>query len=854
MADADHRILGKIRWPLRLTWAGLLAERVTHAFWPVWSVVILTAGVLMLGLQDHVAVELVWALTVLTGVAFVFFLVRGVIRFRWPRREEALNRLDATMMGRPIQSLLDQQAIGAGDPASETLWKAHQDRMAARAAGAVPVQPNLTLTKRDPFALRYVAILALSVAMLFGTWSKVGSVTGMGPGGAGGLATGPAWEGWIEPPAYTGLPVLYLADQAGDTLEIPENSRITLRFYGELGALTLSETVSGRVGDVPPASNPAQDFRVTRAGELAIQGNGGRKWQVLLQPDNAPSVAITGTPETNVDGQMSLPFAAKDDFGIVGGSVRISLDLDAVTRRYGLVPAPEPRDPIQLDLPMPISGDRADFTELLIENFSEHPWAHLPVKFELTAVDAANQSGHSDPVTMPLPARRFFDPLAAAIIEQRRDLLWNRENASRISQIIRAISWEPEDQLFADEADYLQLRFILRRIEAYAEAGITDEQRDELAQALWDLAVKIEDGDLDDAMERMKRAQERLSEAMKNGASEQEIARLMQELRDATQDYLRQRSKQAQRDQEQADEDMQMSDNSVQMGMDDLQRMMDHIQDLIEQGRMAEAQEAMRQFQEMMENMRMAQQGGQGGRSPGDRALEELGRSLREQQGLSDQAFRDLQERFNPGANSGRGQNNQGGNGAEGTSESHEGQGSEGRGDGERTGPQGQGSLADRQQALRDELERQRGRLPGAGTEGGDAAREALKRAERAMEGAEEALRDQDLAEAIDKQAEAMEALREGIRNLGEAMAEAGQRQRGGDGQESGNAQANNRDPLGRNPGSKGGDVGTQEDLLQGEDVYRRARELLDEIRRRSGEGERPEEELDYLRRLLERF
>ena len=36
--------------------------------------------------------------------------------------------------------------------------------------------------------------------------------------------------------------------------------------------------------------------------------------------------------------------------------------------------------------------------------------------------------------------------------------------------------------------------------------------------------------------------------------------------------------------------------------------------------------------------------------------------------------------------------------------------------------------------------------------------------------------------------------------------------------------------------------------------VYRRARELLDEIRRRSGEQQRPTEELDYLRRLLERF
>jgi Flp pilus assembly CpaE family ATPase len=41
---------------------------------------------------------------------------------------------------------------------------------------------------------------------------------------------------------------------------------------------------------------------------------------------------------------------------------------------------------------------------------------------------------------------------------------------------------------------------------------------------------------------------------------------------------------------------------------------------------------------------------------------------------------------------------------------------------------------------------------------------------------------------------------------------------------------------------------------LQGEDVYRRARELLDEIRRRSGDAERPTAELEYLERLLERF
>jgi hypothetical protein len=61
------------------------------------------------------------------------------------------------------------------------------------------------------------------------------------------------------------------------------------------------------------------------------------------------------------------------------------------------------------------------------------------------------------------------------------------------------------------------------------------------------------------------------------------------------------------------------------------------------------------------------------------------------------------------------------------------------------------------------------------------------------------------------------------------------------------------RDPLGREEGTNGR-IGTDERMLQGEDVYRRARELLDEIRRRSSDQGRPDVERDYLRRLLDRF
>jgi hypothetical protein len=118
------------------------------------------------------------------------------------------------------------------------------------------------------------------------------------------------------------------------------------------------------------------------------------------------------------------------------------------------------------------------------------------------------------------------------------------------------------------------------------------------------------------------------------------------------------------------------------------------------------------------------------------------------------------------------------------------------------------------------------------------------------MDQAEDALRQNELAEAIDRQADAMNALREGMRNLGEALAQ--NEQQGGEGnQQSGITPR--QDPLGRNPGSTGR-VGSDEQLLQGEDVYRRARDLLDEIRKRSGEAERPEQERNYLRRLLDRF
>ena len=816
--------LARIARPMRLTWAGLWAERVVRAFWPLWSVALATLAVLSFGVQDHIGLEVFWLAAMTVAAGGLWALWHGLRRFAAPTRTEALVRLDSRLPGHPIAALRDTQAIGATDPASQAVWAAHRARMAARAADARAVEPDLKLASRDVYGVRYVALTALVAALLFGSVWRVASVAGMGPAGEA-VASGPAWEGWAQPPAYTGKPALYLKDVTADTLTLPAGTRIQLRFYGQTGDLVLAETVSGRT-EVPPASDAVQDFVVTQSGTLAIDGPGGRGWTIKAAADSAPTVVPDGEVGREADGRFKQPFTVADDYGITSGQVTIALDIAAVDRRHGLAADPEPVAPVVLDLPVPLSGDRTRYTETLIDDLSKHVMANLPVTMTFAVTDAADQTGTAQPLHVTLPGRRFFDPLAAALIEARRDILWARANAARTAQVLKAVTFRPED-LVRNERGYLRLRVVMRQLDA-AGAGLQVAARDAMAEELWQIALLIEEGDLESARARLERAQDRLAEAIENGASPEEIDELMTEMREALDDYMRQLAEEQQRN---PDSQTSQAEPGMTMSQDQLQQMLDELQKLMEEGRTAEAQELMEQLRQFMENMQMAQgqpgQGqGQGQGGPGQQAMRDLNQTLRDQQGLSDEAFRDLQD------------------GTEG----NEGQ--------ERGDQPGEKSLSERQQDLRDRLNAMKdGPLPGMGTEPGAEGQRQLDRAGRAMEEAERALRDGDLPGALDRQAEAMEAMRDGIRQFGEAMADA-QRQPGDpqQGRADGTADPNAQiDPLGREPGQSAR-IGSDRNMLQGEDIYRRAQNLLEEIRRRSGEQGRPEGERDYLKRLLELF
>lgn len=870
--SATEAALKRLIWPLRLTRFGMIVERAAFAFWPLWSLFFVAIAAFAFGIAEVLSQPQMWGLVGAFAIAILWALVRGLRQFRMPSRTEALDRLDRTMPGRPISTLLDHPAIGADDPASQSVWAAHVSRMAARASEARAPQPDLRLSRRDPFALRYIAASALAMALLFGTLGRVadvGEAVTLGPGSA--AASGPSWEGWVEPPLYTGLPSLYLNDIRADAFEAPAGSRISLRFYGAPGDITVETDVA----DLPVPNEPpalSQAITLERSGTLSIFApSGARSWTISMRPDTRPNVTLEGALEGEPPGQMQLSFNATDDFGVMSGTASFRLDPAAADRRFGLTIDPEPRDPLVLDLPMPFRGSRTEFTEVMVEDLAQHPFANLPVTLTLTVVDEAGQIGTTSYDVPRLPGRRFFDPLANAIIELRRDLLWNRANASRAADLLRAITYHPEDDL--DEGVYLQLRTAIRRLEAAIDS-VSGETRDQVAEILWNAAIELEDGDLGSALERLQRAQERLSEAMRQGASDEEISELMQELREAMNDYMRELAENA----EPSDgTDQPDQGERMEMSMADLDQMLRRIEELMQEGRMAEAQEMLNALQQMLENMEITQgEGGDGPQTPGQQSMQELQDTLRDQQDLSDDSFSELQEQFGgqpqgqpqPGQQQGQpGQRP----GQEGQQPGQQGQGMEGQGDqpmqrpgapqqpGDQQG-MGQGgenggmSLADRQEALRRQLEEQARRVPGTGTEDGDEAMRQLDEAGRAMDDAADALERGDLAGALDLQSDAMEALREGMSALGRALTED-------EGREPGQGQAEGamtperplQDPLGRQAGNAGS-MGSDEDMEAREEANRRARDLLDELRRRSSEQERPQIELDYLRRLLEQF
>jgi uncharacterized protein (TIGR02302 family) len=133
---------------------------------------------------------------------------------------------------------------------------------------------------------------------------------------------------------------------------------------------------------------------------------------------------------------------------------------------------------------------------------------------------------------------------------------------------------------------------------------------------------------------------------------------------------------------------------------------------------------------------------------------------------------------------------------------------------------------------------------------------DGLGEADTAMGDASGRLGEGNADGAVDSQGKALEALRKGAQSLAEAMQQGdGEGQGDGPGNRAGRQQSggSQSDPLGRPlRGREFGDDLTVK--IPGEIDVQRVRRILEELRRRLADPQRPQIELDYIERLLKDY
>jgi len=765
------------------------------------------------------------------------------------RRVEAANALLHT----PLQAQSDKP-VGKSDGFSDALWREHQKRMAEKLESLGGDLPRTGVPQRDPLGLRAAAALLFVIAFAFSFGPRGGSLEDAFRAVAFAETVPPRIDAWVTPPPYTGKAPIFLTSESSEKsalFTVPTGSDVVLRITGGNGAESVSFTDSGGVsreievagtkpeaeaGQSEPqpvapgqASAPRQfTGKLTADGVLALQSNGSEidRWAFAVMPDKPPAIRFSSDPKRAVNGALELHYEIEDDYGATSATAGFALEKAPAADAHPLYGPPE------MPLSVPRHGSK-DVAMKATRDLTEHVWAGSRVELTLSTVDDAGQEARTETKTLVLPERPFTNPLARAVVELRKIFSLDAKQKQHVVGMIDAITLRPEDT-FDNPSYYLGLMVARTRLKL---AG-TDEALRDTADYLWNMALQIEDGDLSNAEKRLRQAQEALKQALRDGASDEEIDRLMKELRQAMNEFLREFAERAARDPNLA---QQQPQPGQELSQRDLERMMDQIENLAKSGNREQAEELLSQLENMMNNLqarRQQQPGESSQQSEMREQMNRLGEIMRRQQETMNETFRMDQMQRGEGQEQQFGEQGQQGEGQQGQGQQGQGMTPEEFAEALKQLQQGQGQLQKDLEALMKGLEGM-GIQPGEGFgEAGDAMGEA-----------EGALGEADGGRAVGEQGRALEALRRGAQDMMQQMQQAMEGDQGG-ADEGGRQQNADRDPLGR-PRMTTGPQDDRSVKVPDEIDVQRARQILEAIRKRLGNALSPDIERSYLERLL---
>jgi uncharacterized protein (TIGR02302 family) len=816
--------------PLRLrllgSWLALAWERLWAKGWRTASVL---GFVLAIALMDVLPALSGWLhIMVLFGVAggVGYLVYRDLGDYRLPTWEAAQTRLEQTTEHRPLTAVQDSVAGGvAPSPFQEQLWRLHQERARTNLQKMRSFWPAPGVAARDTYTLRAGAIIALFIAVA-GSWGDFGArLTRASWPSWDDTTTGPSVKIWITPPTYTGRSPVFVewpakTDGQATKLEVPERSKMLIVVTGTPRETTA--IVDDKSLKLEKLADKSQrlEHELPRADVLEVRQRGRTlgRWDIDMIPDMPPSINFVREPREAGRWRLRLDYKARDDYGIEKVEAHI---VRQPILNADLSPMEVPTDEsIDFELTVPPFNPK-EATQPSLHDLTAHPWAGQPVLVQLIVTDQAGQKSPTGFQEVMLPERVFQHPIAKELISIRRELLAGADPKTIVPLAFRKIAAIMRDpQSFGgDPKVHLELATAKYRL-AYDEAAATNGT---LPPILWAAAVRIEDGNMAVAEQRLEEAEQALKSAMERGAPPEEISRLIDELQRALAQYTKELASRMPEG-EQAllnpGKDMQT------VGPEELMRMMQEMRQMNQMGAKDAAREMMAELQNMLQALKSMST--QQNNNPDVKAAQDIMRDLKsltaEQSKLLEETFKQQRESQLKQQNN-QDQNNQG-------------------------NAQDQQRNAAQQEKLRQQL----GELMGRMSEATGQVPKSMGNAESNMRQARDALKAGAMKPATDAQAEALAKLQDSMGEANEQLMQSLE-QKGLSGMMSmpGDGQTGN-DPLGQRNGPNDE---TQVEIPEAPDtnsMSERVRVILDEIRKRAADRTRPADEQEYLRRLMKQF
>jgi len=796
----------------------LLLELFTLATWRLvfWLIAFAALSLFEIPTSMGASGSLILWLLFVSGI--VYLILTDLRKFRIPSSHDIDRRIEVENEI-PHRPLTSQQDV-ASDTAASKLWEREQNRKARLLRGLNPVIPKPLISERDPKALRLMLLLCLlcGIGISGADWSRkiLDGFSAPRPLFQGAPEKRDKLSVWITPPEYTGLERFILSDPNDENIKIPQDSTIK--------ALVFENWLSGiRPPDIK-IDNQTYPMQKSEGGSYILEmpipdgqhlsiRNGLFKttsWAYDFVTDQEPALTLDPAFKTLSDSKIQFSMKTSDDYGVKYLHLKMGLDPLADNITTG--------EPYQETRAI-MSPASTDFQIAPVYNLTAHPWAGLPVILTFSVEDHLGQTIAAEPLKITLPERVFRYPLARKLIHIRKEIARTPHQNHRGEAVIIAGLLQLPNDFGHDKGVFLALRSAASRL-LHSEPSL--ERAQDVMRILWNVALHLEDGDLGLNARDLQTAKANLEEALQNpDTSDTEIAHLMEQLREAMAEYMQALGRELQKRMSEKSQSPMISPEFLSniMDMEDIAGLMDKMESEMLSGDRNSAQEMLSKLQRLMDMTNPSM----------DTALpEDIQEMMESMQGLQELVERQKSLRsetikqadlFKKIENLGI------------------------RGHREKTPFIDTTKNKTEQRALYDSLDRLIQDAQAKLKEIPD----NLGLAKQTMQGTIERLESNRPDHAVNFQDKTIEHLTDAQEQMSKMLAERMQQMVG-----ISFGGMPRRDPFGRPYGETNPDNGKVKIPTQAQ--KKREQEILNEIRQRAGQRDRPRDELEYYRRLLKRF